>query len=159
MQQTRRILTLSLTLLAAGCPAAKEEPPVETKPAGTAASKLEEAKRESAEARRAIRDYAYAEKAELIAEMKKELATIQAEMDRVTAKVERSEGEAKVNAKLKLDGVREKWAEAKKRLDDAEKATEADWDVVKRDVERSHEELKKAVDDTRQWLSDEISPS
>jgi hypothetical protein len=158
MAQAKRI-TLILTLLSVGCPTAKEEPAAGTKPAEGAASKLEDAKRESAEAGKAIRDYAYAERAEFIAEMKKELATIEAEMDRLSAKVESSEGEVKADAKVKLEGVRQKWAEAKKRLDDAEKASEDDWDEVKRDVERSHGELKKAFDDTRQWLSDEIAPS
>jgi paraquat-inducible protein B len=158
MEQAKRI-TLILTLLSVGCPTATEEPTGGAKPAETAASKLEDAKRESAEAGRAVRDYAYAERAEFIAEMNKELATIEAEMDRLTAKVESSEGEVKADAKLKLDGVRQKWAEAKKRLDDVEKATADDWDEVKRDVERSHGELKKAFDDTRQWLSEEIAPS
>jgi hypothetical protein len=54
-------------------------------------------------------DYAYAQKAEFVDKMKKELAEIQEELDRLSAKVERSSGEAKVDAKTRLDAVRGKW--------------------------------------------------
>lgn len=160
---TRRIPVLSpflpliLAIATVSC-ATDDEPPSAAQPSESAGSKLEDVEQKSAEVRRAIRDYAYAEKADLIAEVKKDLSAIETEMDRLSAKVDSSKGEAKADAKAKLEGVRTKWAEAKERLDDADDASDAEWEDVKRNVERSYGELQDSFDDARQRLSDEIAP-
>ena len=86
------------------------------------------------------------------------LAEIQEELDRLSAKVDRSSGVVKVEGETQLEAVREKWAQAKKQLDRAESATESTWDDVKGGFETLYGELKDSFEKTRQWLSDKIEP-
>lgn len=156
MRRTSRIITFTL-VLGPGCVAQTDEPARDAKASSSA--KLEKAKQETKEAAEAIRDYGYAEKAEFIAEMQKQLAEIQTELDRLSAEVEASKGQAKADAKVRLDRLREKWTATKQRLHEAEQAKESDWNTVKGDVKHSYGELKDSFDETRTWLSKEIAPS
>lgn len=124
----------------------------------TAAAKRDRAMTETKEAAKGARDYAYAQKAEFAREMKEELARIQKELDRLSAKVDQSSGAAKADAKVKLEVVRKKWAHAKKQLDQAESATESTWDDVKDGFRKSYGELKDSFEKARRWLSDKIAP-
>jgi peptidoglycan hydrolase CwlO-like protein len=148
--------TLLATGLTAAC--ASADSASGQKQAGTAPAHGDSAKAEVKDAGHAWGDYAYAQKDKFVDEMKKEMATIHQDMDRLSAKVDKSTGTAKVDAKAKLDAVREKWAHAKKHLDRAEAATESDWGIVKGDFEKSYSEMKDSFDNTRQWLSDKIAP-
>jgi capsule polysaccharide export protein KpsE/RkpR len=130
----------------------------EAKPVESAATKGEKAKADAKQTARAIEDYAYAQKAEFVADMKKELATIQADLDRLAAKVEKSGGTARTDAKAKLDAGRTDWARAKKQLDRAESATDATWNDVRASFKAAYSDLKLDVDGARQWLSDKIAP-
>ena len=149
---------LLVAALATGCPSTDKKPAVKAKPSETVIAKFNMVKTETKEAAQAVEDYAYAQKAEFVDKMKKELTEIQEELDRLSAKVERSSGEAKADAKTKLDAVREKWTQAKKQLDRAEGATESTWDDVKGGFKNLFGELKDSFEKTRQWLSDRIEP-
>ncbi len=106
----------------------------------------------------AMKDYTYAQKAEFIGEMKKELAKIQIELDRFAAKVDRTNGSAKADARIRLAEVREKWIMAKDQLDQAESSTESTWNDVKAGFKKVYGDLKSSFDTMRQWLSDKIEP-
>lgn len=144
--------------LAVGCRSTDGESTPAPKPsAGVAA---QEAATETKQAVRALQDYAYAQKAEMVGQMKKDLVEIRQELDRLSVKVANAGGAAKVDAKTKLEAAREKWADMNKRLDSAaESATESTWDAVKGDLNRSYGELKDSFEKTRQWLSDKIKPT
>ncbi|MDD5224853.1 MAG: hypothetical protein PHE84_12785 [bacterium] len=142
------ITFLLTTALAAGSAAAE----------GKAAAQLNQAKTETKEAAQAVRDYAYAQKAEFVAEMKKDLAGIQDEMNRLSAKISKSSGKSQTEAKTKLKALRKKWAQTKKQLDRAESATESTWNDVKGGFQKSYGELKDSFEQTRQWLSEKIEP-
>lgn len=142
--------------LVPGCASTDRESPGDSKT--TAAARLETARVETQEAKRAVQDYALTQKAEFVAEMKKSLAETQAELDRVSRTVENIEAAKKEEAQKALDAAREKWDRAKKELDTAENATEANWDEVKRGVRRSYAEFKDSVADTRLWMSEKIAP-
>ena len=124
----------------------------------TAATKRDRAESETKDAAEATRDYAYAQRAEWVRNMKAELAKIKNELDRLSAKVDRSGGAAKADARAKLKSVRKNWVQAKKQLDQAGSATESTWDEVKDRIGKSYRELKDSVEETRQWLSDKIAP-
>ena len=159
MRHTILVITfLIVTALAVGCKSTDEKSAAGPKPSGTAAAQLDQAKTETKEAAQAMQDYAYAQKAEFVDKMKKELVGIQEELDRLSAKVDRSSGAAKAEAKTQLEAVREKWAQAKKQLDQAESATESTWDDVKSGFKKSYDELKDSFEKTRQWLSEKIKP-
>ena len=148
---------LSAAALAAGCTSKDVKSAVAPKQ-GTPAADLAKAKAETKAAAQAMRDYAYAEKAEFVDKMKKELVSIQGELDQLAAKVDRTSGTAKADAKVKLETVREKWTQAKKQLDRAESATASDWDDVKTGFKQSYADLQDSFAKTRQWLSDKIAP-
>jgi exonuclease VII large subunit len=149
---------LGAAALAMACTTKDGKSAVPPKQERSAAAHLEKAKAETKEAAQAVRDYAYAEKAEFVDRMKKELVNIQEELDRLGAKVDRANGAAKADAKVKLERARDKWAQAKKRLDQAETATESSWDDVKNGFGQSYADLKDVFENTRQWLSDKIAP-
>jgi gamma-glutamyl:cysteine ligase YbdK (ATP-grasp superfamily) len=140
--------------LCAAYVAASETPPDNQR----TTAKPQKAEAETKEAAQAWEDYAYAQKAEFVHKMKGELAKIHKELDRLSAKVDKSSSAAKADAKTKLKAVHKKWAQAKKQLDRAESATESTWDDVKAGFKKSYGELKDSFGDARQWLSDKIAP-
>ena len=143
---------------AGGCTSRDGKSPAVRKPEGSAAVQLDKAKAETKQAAQAMRDYAYAEKAEFVDSTRKELVSIQEELDRLGTKVEKASGAAKADANLKLEAVREKWTQAKKQLDRAESATESTWGDVKTGFRQSYADLQESFANTRQWLSDKIAP-
>jgi molecular chaperone GrpE (heat shock protein) len=158
MRHTILMITLLLVAaLAVGCTPTDEKSAVGPGESKTAAQ-FDKAKTETKEAAQAMQDYTYTQKAEFVAKMKKELAEIQEELDRLSAKVDRSSGVVKAEAETQLEAVREKWAQAKQQLDRAGSATESTWDSVKGGFETIYGELKDSFEKTRQWLSDKIEP-
>ena len=124
----------------------------------TATDETSAAGPEPGESAAAKRDYTHAQKAEFVRKMKEELVDIRKELDGLSAKVDRSSGAAKADAQARLEVVRRKWAQAKKRLDQAESATESTWEDVKDGIRKSYGELKDSFEKARQWLSDKIAP-
>ena len=151
-------LVVALITATLGCSTKKDEGPASEPEHARTAEQREKAKVEAQEAKQALQDYAYAQKAEFIAQMKKDLAETEQELDRLSAKVDESTGAAKADAKLKLDAVREQCVQAKRKIDEAEAATETTWDEVKVSARRSYGEMKESFDETRQWVSDKIEP-
>jgi len=146
MRHTILVITfLIVAAFAVGCTSTDEKPAGGPKQSETGPAQ-------------AMQDYTYAQKAEFVDKMKKELVEIQEELDRLSAKVDRSSGAAKADARTKLEAVREKWAQAKKQLDQAESATDSTWDDVKGGFKKSYGELMDSFEKTRQWLSDKIEP-
>jgi hypothetical protein len=154
------LITSSLLIagVATGCASADGKSSPASRDRGTAAVQLDKAKAETREAAQAVQDYAYAQKAEFVDKMKRDLVEIQGELDQLSAKVDKSRGAAKAGAKTKLESVREKWAQAKKHLDQAESATESTWDDVKNGTKKAYNELKDGFQQARQWVSDKIAP-
>jgi ElaB/YqjD/DUF883 family membrane-anchored ribosome-binding protein len=116
------------------------------------------AKKETKEAGQAIKDYAYAQKAEFVEKMQSESAEINRELDRLSAKIESASDTAKAEAKPKLQALREKSAQLNKHLEEAKSATDSTWDSVKSGSRKAFEELKDSFQQSRQWLSEKIAP-
>jgi hypothetical protein len=159
MRYTILVATFLLTgAVVVGCTSRDKKSAVAPNQGKIAAAHLDKAKAETKQAAQAMRDYAYAEKAEFVDNRKKDLVSMQEELDRLAAKVEKASGAAKDDAKVKLGTVRDNWIQAKKQLDRAETATASDWDDVKNGFKQSYSNLKDSVEKTRQWLSDKIAP-
>jgi hypothetical protein len=158
----RTIILMSAFLTAAavagGCTAKDGKSGVTTNPGGGAEASLDKVKVETKEAAQAMRDYAYAEKAEFVGKMKKEMIATQEELDRLGAKVDTAGDSVKADAKVKLAAVRAKWVQAKAQLERAESSNESTWDDVKFGFKQSYVDLKDSFNSTRQWLSDKIAP-
>ena len=116
------------------------------------------AKAEAKVADKASQGYSYAQRVQFVDKTKRDLGAIHSELERLSTKVEKFDGAAKADAKIRLEAVQDKWTQAKKQFDRAESSTESGWDDVQRGVKRAYHELKESFDATRQWLSDKIAP-
>ena len=140
--------------LTAGCNStvglAAADPDIRESPAEERAK----AKEKALEAAQALQGYAWARKAEFVINMKKELADIQAGIDRLAVKAERAKGEVKEEVKIALEGMRLRWAQALERLKAAESAEEERWDEVKGGFAKAYDELRDAMKKTRHWWTE-----
>jgi Skp family chaperone for outer membrane proteins len=154
MTRKLTITFLSVVAFTVGCKPAAEKTagPVNVQAA------QDKAKKETKEAEQAIKDYAYAQRAEFVEKMQSESAEINRELERLSAKIEGATDAAKTEAKPKLQALREKAAQLNKQLDEAKNATESTWDSIKSASKKSFEELKDSFQQSRQWLSEKIAP-
>ena len=159
MKRTRWIITfLMVTGLTLGCTPTDDKSAVKPQDPESAAVQLDEAKEKTKEAAQAVQDYTYAQKAEFVDKMKQQLLDMQEEMDRLSAKVDKTREEVKADAKTRLEAARAKWALAKKQLDKAVDATESTWDDVKAAFQDAYHGLEESFEKTRDWLSEKIEP-
>jgi len=159
MNPTLWILTfLMVTGLTLGCTPTDDKSAVKPRDPESAAVHLDEAKEKTKEAAQAVQDYTYAQKAEFVDRMKQQLLDMQDEMDRLSAKVEKTRGDVKADAKIRLEAARAKWDLAKKQLDKAVDATETTWDDVKGAFQDAYHGLEESFEKTRDWLSAKIDP-
>jgi hypothetical protein len=157
------ILSLCLLPILGGCAAEDRDTPDQPAPrtaeqSGPSLSRPVAVADEKHEATEAVRDYAIAQRDEFIADMKRSLALSQAELDRLSTKLEKVESNRRHDAEAARDDARQKWNRAKLQLDTAANATESNWEEVKREVHRTYGEFEDSVTTTRQWLADRIAP-
>jgi len=163
MTNSKRCIPISVVAalvatLAPGCKSTTEKPANETSQDSAAALQLAKAKAATLEATQAMEDYAYARKAEFVAQMKVELVATQEDLDRLGSNVSSSAGAVKAEATTKLEAARVKLAQTKQQLEQAENATESSWSDVKKGFKESYTGLKDSIVLTRQWLSDKVAP-
>lgn len=154
MTRKLTITFLTAAAFAVGCNPATEQKtePMNSQTAG------DKVKKETKEAKQAMKDYAYAQRAEFVTQMKSESAKLNQELDQLAEKIEKAGDTAKAGAKSKLQALREKSAQFNKQLDDANAATESTWESIKTASKKSYEELKDSFQQSRKWLSEKIAP-
>ena len=150
------ITFLSVATVAVGCKPSAEKSAAENREA--TAQQFDKVKTETKEAAQAMKDYAFAQKAEFVATMEKQLAELNRDLDQLAARIEKSSDAAKAEAKPKLQALREQAAKLNKKLDEARNATESTWDDVKASFKKGYAELKDGFNQARQWVSDKIAP-
>jgi capsule polysaccharide export protein KpsE/RkpR len=141
------ITVLAAFVFAAGC---GKEP--------TAAQQIETIKTETKEAKLDMKDYTYAQKAEFVTYMQGQLTTLDADLDKLAAKIEKSSDAVKADAKPKLEALRKQAANLKQQLADSQNATETTWESVKTASKKTWESLATSFAEARQWASDKIAP-
>jgi chromosome segregation ATPase len=119
---------------------------------------LEKVKTETRADAQAMKEYAYAQKAEFVTAMQVQLDTLNKDIDALAKKIDNSSDEVKADAKPKLQALRDKAAELNKQLDEAKNASESTWDSVKVGSEKAYHDLKDDFQQARQWASDKIAP-
>ena len=147
-----------VTGLLAGCTSTNGESAALAKLHANAETQANNAKAEGKVADKASQDYSYAQRAQFVDKTKRDLGAIHSELERLSTKVEKFDGAAKADAKIRLEAVQDKWTQAKKELDRAESATESGWNGVQSGFKKTYSELKDSFDTMRQWLSDKIAP-
>ncbi len=151
MKLTRLIsLPLALTALVAGCKPAATTVPTTTTTAPASVPTMPTAAELNA--------YAYAQKTAYAGTMRDQAGELAREVEALTAKVERANAAAKVEARPKLEELRAKLDHLNQQLDEAGAATESTWETVKAGSRKTFEELKEGVTQARQWMSEKIAP-
>jgi cytochrome c556 len=122
------------------------------------AKQLDKVKTETRAAARDMKDYTYAQKKEFVGTMQAQLAALNRDLAALSAKVEKGSDAAKVEAKPKLQALRDEADKLNQQLDRAKGATESTWDDVKAGTGKAYSELKDSFQQARQWVSDKIAP-
>lgn len=138
---------LAVVALAMGC---EKEP--------TASQQLDKVQADANQAAKDMKDYSFTQKAEFVAKMQTQLAALNADLDQLAAKVEKSSETIKAEAKPKLQALRDQTARLNKQLDEVNNATESTWGTVKDSFRKAYEASKDGFQQARQWLSDKIAP-
>ncbi len=153
MKNTLLAITLvSFTALAMGCK------PSDENSQKTTSEQLDTIKKETKEVAQNVKEYSFAQKAEFTKQMKSDLVAINADLDHLADRIEKSSEAAQADAKPKLKALRDQTAQLDKQLDDVENATESTWDSVKSGARKALDSIKDGFQDSRKWLSEKVAP-
>lgn len=154
--QTALTVVLAITAIGFGCKPSEEK---KTTAAGDAAvQQIGKVAEDTKVAAQDMKDYGYAQRAEFVDAMKLQVTAINADLDKLSAKVDGATDAAKAEAKPKLEALRTQVAALNKQLDDAKGATESTWNDVKAGFKKGYGDLKDGFQQARQWVSDKIAP-
>jgi hypothetical protein len=145
--ETVMIALLAVSAFVVGCD--KEQ---------TTSQQIDNAQAKTKQAAQDMKDYTFAQKAEFVEKMQTELAALNADLDQLVAKVEKSNDAVKAEAKPKLQALRDQTAQLNKQLDDVKNATESTWESVKKGFKSAYQSSKEGFQQARQWVSDKIAP-
>jgi chromosome segregation ATPase len=145
--RTLLITVLSIAAFAAGCD--KQQ---------TTAQQIDKVQNETKQAAQDMKGYTFAQKAEFVKAMQDQLAALNQDLDRLSAKIDSSSDAIKAEARPKLQALRDQAAQLNQQLADASNATESTWDSVKAGSQKAYDALAKSFTDARQWVSDKIAP-
>jgi chromosome segregation ATPase len=145
--KTLLVTFMSVTAFVVGC---NKEP--------TASEQMDKVQTETKQAASDMKDYTFAQKAEFVKAMQDQLATLDQDLDKLTAKVDSSTDAVKAEAKPKLQALRDQETQLKQQLADAQNATESTWDSVKAGSKKAYDALANGFTQARQWVSDKIAP-
>jgi hypothetical protein len=143
---------IAIVVAASGCgssPDDKDKVPFEQSPKGQA-----DAKQVSQDKV----DYAYAQRADYVKDMKAKIAAMSLEADNLSATVEKGNDAVKADAKPKLQALRDQITKLNAELDAVPSATESTWDDVKSGFNKGYISLKDGIVSARQWVSEKIKP-
>jgi hypothetical protein len=147
------MLTLgSVMVLAASCSSSSDDHdkvPFEQSPKGQA---------DSQQVAQDKKDYAFAQRAEYTKDMKMKIASMNADIDNLSARVEKGSDSVKADAKPKLQALRDEVAHLNEKLDAVPSATESTWNDVKSGFNKGYASLTDGIKSARQWVSDKIAP-
>lgn len=102
--------------------------------------------------------YTFAQKAEFLAVMEKNMAEVNRNLDELSAIIDKSSMAVKAEAKPKLLVLRSQADLLNKQLDNVRNANASTWDIVKATTSDAYDGLKSGVLQARQWLSEKIAP-
>ena len=145
--KTLMITFLSVAAFMVGC--SKEE---------TTSQQINKVQTETKQATADMKDYTFAQKAQFVAAMQTQVATLNQDLAALSAKIDSSSDAIKAEAKPKLQALRDQVATVNQQLADASNATEPTWDSVKSASQKAYDALVKSFADARQWVSDKIAP-
>jgi septal ring factor EnvC (AmiA/AmiB activator) len=126
--------------------------------AQTTAQQIDKVQTETTQAAQDMKNYTFAQKDEFVKAMQGQLATLNQDLDKLSANIDSSSDAIKAEAKPKLQALRDQAAQLNQQLADASNATESTWDSVKAGSQKAYDALAKSFTEARQWVSDKIAP-
>lgn len=124
----------------------------------TTAQQMEKVQTETKQAAQDMKDYTFAQKAEFVKAMQTQLIALNADLDKLSARIDNSSDAIKAEAKPKLQALRDQAATLNQQLANASNATESTWDDVKAGSKKAFDALANSFTQARQWVSDKIAP-
>ena len=124
----------------------------------TTSEQLDKVQAKTAETAQEIKDYPYAQKSQFVEKMQGQLASLNTDLDQLSAKIEKSSEASKAEAKPKLQALRDQTAQLNKQLEEVKNASESTWDSVKSGFNKAYESSKNGFQEARQWVSEKIAP-
>ena len=124
----------------------------------TTSEQLGQAQVKTEQAAQQIKDYSYAEKSQFVEKMRSQLVALNADLDQLSAKIEKSSEASKAEAKPKLQALRDQTAQLNKQLDRVKNATESTWDSVKDGFNKAYASSRDGFQEARLWVSEKIAP-
>ncbi|MGA2030011.1 MAG: hypothetical protein ABSG87_08055 [Verrucomicrobiota bacterium] len=145
--KTLLITFLSAATFAVGCD--KEQ---------STSQQIDKVQTETTQAAQDMKDYTFAQKDEFVKAMQDQLAALDQDLDKLSAKIDNSSDAIKAEAKPKLQALRDQSTQLHQQLADAQSATESTWDSVKAGSQKAYDALENSFMEARQWVSDKIAP-
>ncbi|HWV99775.1 MAG TPA: hypothetical protein VNZ64_08805 [Candidatus Acidoferrum sp.] len=124
----------------------------------TTSQQFDKVQSETKQAAQDMKNYTYAQKSAFVESMQTQLAALNADLDQLSAKVEKSSDTVKAEAKPKLQALRDQTGQLNKQLDEVKNATESTWDSVKSGFNKAYDSSKDGFQQARQWVSDKVAP-
>ena len=150
MKHKKLILSLfTVSLFAVACKPSEEQ---------STQQQIDKVKQETKTAAQGMQNYTYAQKNEFVTTMQAQLTALNADLDQLSAKIEKSSDAVKVEARPKLQALRDQTAGLNKQLDNVKNSTESTWDSVQSGFKKAYESSKDGFQQARQWVSDKIAP-
>jgi TolA-binding protein len=152
------VSVLSLAALITGCEPMTQTPQADSEPTDAAAERYEEATKEIVEAADAAGSYAKAQKTVFMTQMEERVAALKSEVEDMQAQIADTTDEIKAEGEKKLEALKQQAEQLGRQLDEVGNAAESNGEEVKTGFESAYEETRKAFDDARAWLSEQIAP-
>jgi PBP1b-binding outer membrane lipoprotein LpoB len=124
----------------------------------TTGQQMDKVKAETKQAAVDMKDYTFAQKDEFVKYMQGQLATLNSDLDKLTAKIDSSSAAVQAEAKPKLQALRDQAAKLNQQLVDDQNATETTWESVKAATQKGYDAMVASFSDARQWVSDKVAP-
>jgi hypothetical protein len=147
MKHAQCILFVCFLALAAACNRAP-----------TASQQLDKVQTETKAAAKDMKDYTFAQRTEFAATMQSHLDVLTRDLDQLSAKIESSSEAVKVEARPKVQALRNDLTQLNKQLENVRNANESTWDSVKATSQKAFASVKDGFQQSRQWVSDKIAP-
>ena len=105
-----------------------------------------------------VSDYSYAQKEKFVKKMENELARLKKDIIALEEKAKKAGGSAKMEAKTRIQEIKNGTKELEKKINMMKDATEDMWDDIKVKFNESMDGVKDAIEKSRTWISEKIAP-
>ncbi|MCC5806463.1 MAG: hypothetical protein JJU00_09070 [Opitutales bacterium] len=146
---------VAVAALAAGCkPADRSESDTQS----SVSRQIEQVQTDTRDAAKELDAFTHAQKEAFIENLETRLARLDENINELSAKLATSSREVRAEAQPRIAALRAQSAHLHTQLDKVKDAGESNWESVKRGTSEAYTELRVGFNNTREWLSEKISP-